>query len=218
MPGRWDKEVRMDAIWIAGAMVVAVVGGWPVTAGFLKLARSQAVRAVDAAESGGPAAGEPAAVDAAESGGPAAGEPADGPGAAGTEAAAEGMPPAPPGAPVGNGPDNGASGVAAPGQGQAAPAQTQAAPARPEAPAAPLPRTDILRGGLLIGFLERGAVALAIFSGQPVAIAYVVAIKGLGRYPELKETPGASERFIIGTLASMLWAASVGVLTKVLLL
>ncbi|WP_449372355.1 hypothetical protein [Arthrobacter psychrolactophilus] len=69
----------------------------------------------------------------------------------------------------------------------------------------------------MIGFLERAAVAVAIFSGQPVAIAYVVAIKGLGRYPELKDTPAASERFIIGTLASMLWAASVAVLTKTLL-
>ncbi len=84
--------------------------------------------------------------------------------------------------------------------------------------AAARPGGEVLRGGLLIGFLERGAVALAILAGQPVAIAYVVAIKGLGRYPELKESPGASERFIIGTLASMLWSAAVAVLAKVLLL
>ncbi|UKA55850.1 hypothetical protein LFT45_08020 [Arthrobacter sp. FW305-BF8] len=76
----------------------------------------------------------------------------------------------------------------------------------------------ILRGGAIIGVLERLAVCLAILAGQPVAIAYVVAIKGLGRFAELKETPVAAERFIIGTLASMLWAAGVAALTKVVLL
>lgn len=76
----------------------------------------------------------------------------------------------------------------------------------------------VLRGGRLIGLLERAAIVVAILYDQPVAIAYVVAIKGLGRYPELKETPSASERFIIGTLCSMLWAAVVAGLVKVLLL
>ena len=55
-------------------------------------------------------------------------------------------------------------------------------------------------------------------AGQPVAIAYVVAIKGLGRFAELKATPVAAERFIIGTLTSMLWAAGVAALAKVLFL
>lgn len=76
----------------------------------------------------------------------------------------------------------------------------------------------ILRGGAIIGILERLAVCLAILAGQPVAIAYVVAIKGLGRFAELKETPVAAERFIIGTLTSMLWAAGIAALTKVLFL
>ena len=78
--------------------------------------------------------------------------------------------------------------------------------------------TRIRRGGAIIGVLERLAVCLAILAGQPVAIAYVVAIKGLGRFAELKETPVAAERFIIGTLTSMLWAAGVAALVKVLLL
>jgi hypothetical protein len=73
----------------------------------------------------------------------------------------------------------------------------------------------ILRGGAIIGILERLAVCLAILGGQPVAIAYVVAIKGLGRFAELKETPVAAERFIIGTLTSMLWAAGMAALAKV---
>ncbi len=76
----------------------------------------------------------------------------------------------------------------------------------------------ILRGGAIIGILERIAVCLAILAGEPVAIAYVVAIKGLGRFAELKATPVAAERFIIGTLTSMLWASGVAVLTKVLFL
>ncbi|MFP5365272.1 MAG: hypothetical protein ACLGIS_00150, partial [Actinomycetes bacterium] len=46
-------------------------------------------------------------------------------------------------------------------------------------PAAPTQR--ILRGGAIIGILERLGVCLAILTGQPVAIAYIVAIKGLGR-------------------------------------
>ena len=76
----------------------------------------------------------------------------------------------------------------------------------------------ILRGGAIIGVLERLAVCLAILAGEPVAIAYVVAIKGLGRFAELKETPVAAERFIIGTLTSLLWAAGVAALAKVLFL
>ena len=92
----------------------------------------------------------------------------------------------------------------------------------PETPTpAPVPAaavgTRILRGGAIIGVLERLAVALAILAGQPVAIAYVVAIKGLGRFAELKETPVAAERFIIGTLTSMLWAAGVAALARILL-
>lgn len=47
--------------------------------------------------------------------------------------------------------------------------------------------------------------------GYPSAVAFVIAVKGLGRYPELRENPGASERFVIGSLASLLWAAAVGV-------
>ncbi|GIU55099.1 hypothetical protein [Arthrobacter sp. NicSoilC12] len=97
-----------------------------------------------------------------------------------------------------------------------------AAPTPAAPPAAPPAETvssvRILRGGAIIGILERFAVCLAILAGQPVAIAYVVAIKGLGRFAELKATPVAAERFIIGTLTSMLWAAGVAALAKVLFL
>lgn len=68
----------------------------------------------------------------------------------------------------------------------------------------------VLRGGLWIGILERIAVASAIISAHPELIAVVVAVKGLGRYPELKDNPAASERFLIGTGASLLVSAAVG--------
>lgn len=63
-----------------------------------------------------------------------------------------------------------------------------------------------LQGGRVIGVLERIGVAVSILTGWPEGIAVVMAIKGLGRYPELRAGNGASERFIVGTLASVLWA------------
>lgn len=67
-----------------------------------------------------------------------------------------------------------------------------------------------LRGGMWIGLLERLAVTGCVLAGAPSGIAIVVAVKGLGRYPELRENPGVSERFVIGSLASLLWGALIG--------
>lgn len=67
-----------------------------------------------------------------------------------------------------------------------------------------------LRGGTWIGILERLAVTGMVLVGENEGVALVLAVKGLGRYPELRENPGASERFVIGTLASLLWAGVVG--------
>ncbi|WP_024288205.1 hypothetical protein [Cellulomonas sp. KRMCY2] len=75
-----------------------------------------------------------------------------------------------------------------------------------------------LRGGLWIGILERLAITGALLTGYPAGIAFVIAVKGLGRYPELRENPGASERFVIGTLTSMLWAVLVGGAFRLLVL
>ena len=44
----------------------------------------------------------------------------------------------------------------------------------------------------------------------PEGIAVVVAVKGLGRYPELARNPEVSERFVIGSLASLVWAVGLG--------
>lgn len=68
----------------------------------------------------------------------------------------------------------------------------------------------VLTGGRWIGKLERFAVSLAIISGYPAAIAIVVAIKGLGRYPEIRKSTDASEKFVIGTLTSLLVSSVVG--------
>lgn len=75
---------------------------------------------------------------------------------------------------------------------------------------APKPSRPLLRGGLWVGILERLAITGAIIAHHPELIAVVVAVKGLGRYPELQQAGGASERFIIGTLASFTVAVAVG--------
>jgi hypothetical protein len=63
----------------------------------------------------------------------------------------------------------------------------------------------VLRGGAWIGVLERIAVAATLLGGWPEGLAVLIAVKGLGRFNELK-APVAAEQFIIGTLASGLWA------------
>ena len=66
---------------------------------------------------------------------------------------------------------------------------------------------DVLRGGAWIGVLERLALTATLLLGWPEGVPVVLAVKGLGRFAELKETP-AAERFIIGTLTSVLWAGA----------
>ncbi len=66
---------------------------------------------------------------------------------------------------------------------------------------------EVLRGGATIGYLERFAVVGAVLVGQPAAIAIIVAVKGLGRFTEL-DSAAARERFIVGTLGSLIWAAT----------
>ena len=81
---------------------------------------------------------------------------------------------------------------------------------------------EVLRGGAWIGRFERAAVFAAIASGWPEGLAVVLALKGLGRYSELRgaaptpevvpegttATPAVAERFLIGTFASVLWACA----------
>lgn len=73
---------------------------------------------------------------------------------------------------------------------------------------------EVLRGGALIGALERCAIFGTVVSGWPEGLAIILAIKGLARYPELRgpDQPttvthhAVAERFIIGTFTSVLWS------------
>jgi hypothetical protein len=69
---------------------------------------------------------------------------------------------------------------------------------------------QVLRGGAWIGALERVAVFATVMAGWGPGLAIVLAVKGLGRYPELRndDDTGVAERFIIGTFTSVLWAAA----------
>lgn len=69
---------------------------------------------------------------------------------------------------------------------------------------------EVLRGGAWIGALERGAIFATLVAGWPEGLAIVLGLKGLGRYPELRneERTGTAERFIIGTFTSVLWAVA----------
>jgi len=85
---------------------------------------------------------------------------------------------------------------------------------RRELPAESLDRAGhVLRGGTWIGALERAAIYATLVAGWPEGLAVVLALKGLGRYPELRAAEddvrtGAAERFIIGTFTSVLWACA----------
>ncbi len=69
---------------------------------------------------------------------------------------------------------------------------------------------EVLRGGAWIGALERAAVFAALLTRWPEGLVVALGLKGLGRYPELRnqEHTGTAERFIIGTFTSVLWAAA----------
>ncbi len=69
---------------------------------------------------------------------------------------------------------------------------------------------QVLRGGAWIGALERLAVFAGLAAGFPEGVAVVLALKGVGRFPDLRGdgSGAATERFIIGTFTSVLWAAA----------
>lgn len=47
---------------------------------------------------------------------------------------------------------------------------------------------EVLRGGLWIGIVERALIAGAIVLGRPELMAVVIAVKGLGRFAEIKSS------------------------------
>ena len=80
-------------------------------------------------------------------------------------------------------------------------------------PTGELVRGEVLRGGTVIGVFERIATTATIMAGFPEAIAVIVAIKSVGRFTEL-DVAEARERFIIGTLVSLVWAGACGALFR----
>jgi hypothetical protein len=86
-------------------------------------------------------------------------------------------------------------------------------------PGSPRVQRTVLRGGAWIGALERLGMFATVLGGWPLGVAAIVAIKAFARYPELKtgQATGAVERFIIGTFASLGWAAACAGVAKVLL-
>ncbi len=69
-------------------------------------------------------------------------------------------------------------------------------------------------GGRVIGMLERAFVYGGVLVGHPEAVALVVAVKSVARYPEFKGRNGRrfAEYFLIGTLLSLLFALGVAYL------
>ncbi len=73
-----------------------------------------------------------------------------------------------------------------------------------------LQKISIPQAGRLIGYLERLLVILLVLSREFGAIAFVIAAKAIIRFESSKERAFA-EYFLVGTFASVLVAASVGV-------
>lgn len=88
------------------------------------------------------------------------------------------------------------------------PAEDSAEPNVPDP--TPTASTGVMRGGLMIGVLERALAAAAVALGRGEVLAVIIAVKGLGRIPELKNSRAAGERFIIGTFASLGVGCAVG--------
>lgn len=83
-----------------------------------------------------------------------------------------------------------------------------------ETDASPGAGEGTLRGGRLLGPMERLVIAAAVISGQLAAAAFVIAAKGLLRFPEIRAQSEAridevTEYFLIGTFASVIVAAAV---------
>lgn len=68
-----------------------------------------------------------------------------------------------------------------------------------------------LRAGRTIGVLERLLVLLGLIVGSWEILAAVIALKTVARYAKLDQQNNA-EYFLVGSLASILWAAAMTVL------
>lgn len=78
------------------------------------------------------------------------------------------------------------------------------------------PPAGTMRGGAMIGVLERAATIVALACAQPGVIAAIVAVKAIGRFGEL-DGPVMRERFLVGSLASLAVAAGWGLAARLLI-
>ena len=65
----------------------------------------------------------------------------------------------------------------------------------------------LMKGGRLIGQLERGLIFFLVMIGKPEAVAFLIAAKSIFRFGELKdrENRAEAEYITIGTLMSFTW-------------
>ena len=91
------------------------------------------------------------------------------------------------------------------------------APVLPAMPVADEEEVTALRGGRWIGPLERLLIIVLAGADAEVAIAAVVAAKGVIRFPEISQdsTGEKAEEFLIGSVSSWILAALVSMLIRV---
>ncbi|HEX6153932.1 MAG TPA: hypothetical protein VFZ19_10465, partial [Solirubrobacterales bacterium] len=80
-----------------------------------------------------------------------------------------------------------------------------------------LKENELPKGGRLLGPMERLIVAAAVVAGDPTAAGFVVAAKGLLRFPEVNRPADSSiheltEYLLVGTFTSVLIAAVLALL------
>lgn len=80
----------------------------------------------------------------------------------------------------------------------------------------PSPETDVQRMGRTIGILERMLALTLVVMGQWEGIGWLFAGKTVARFREL-DNRAFSEYYLIGTLASLLFAAATGLAVRLAL-
>ncbi|MDZ7270858.1 MAG: hypothetical protein ONB17_04525 [candidate division KSB1 bacterium] len=74
-------------------------------------------------------------------------------------------------------------------------------------------RGGVPGAGALIGALERAMTITFVLLGQYTALGLILTAKSITRFEKLKDRRFA-EYYLVGTLASMLWAILVGLATR----
>ncbi len=80
-------------------------------------------------------------------------------------------------------------------------------------------RRGFENGGKVIGYLERGLIFLFMLTGHPAGIGFMIAVKSVFRFGEIKDPQHRmeAEYIIIGTLMSFGYGMLIAYVTKFLL-